>query len=192
MQDQDIKPTTSETNDSLVGLTAAIVSSYVGGGGNHIAGSDLPALIKQVHGALSGLDGSAQPQQELTPFVPVRQSIKPDYIVCLEDGKKLKMLKRYLMTKFSMTPDQYRAKWGLPADYPMVAPNYAETRRKLAHSIGLGRKRTRTTATEASGATATASRRTRKSESAPKVDGRSKAARAAKAGGRGRKAKASA
>jgi predicted transcriptional regulator len=100
-----------------------------------------------VHAALSGLaTPAAAPEVKPEPAVSVRSSIKPDYIICLEDGKKLKMLKRHLMTHYQMTPEDYRAKWGLPADYPMVAPNYAEQRRSLAKKIGLGTKRRRTRA----------------------------------------------
>jgi predicted transcriptional regulator len=102
---------------------------------------DLPGLIQKVHDALSGLGIVSEPEPVApTPAVSVRSSVKPDYIVCLEDGKKLKMLKRHLMTHYQMTPDQYRAKWKLPADYPMVAPNYADQRKALAIKIGLGRK----------------------------------------------------
>ena len=102
-------------------------------------------LIKNVHSALAGLTttAAAAPEVRPEPKVSIRASIKPDYIVCLEDGKKLKMLKRHLMTHYQMTPDQYRQKWGLNSDYPMVAPNYAEQRRTLAKSIGLGTKRKR-------------------------------------------------
>jgi predicted transcriptional regulator len=119
-------------------LTADIVAAHVSN--NSVAVSDLPTLISNVHSALIGLSGSsvaAQPPAE--PAVPIRNSVKRDYIICLEDGKKLKMLKRHLMTHFGMTPDEYRAKWNLPADYPMVAPAYAETRRALALQIGLGK-----------------------------------------------------
>ncbi len=127
-----------EHND-LLALTADIVSSHVAN--NSVAVNDLPVLIQNVFATLSGLGGVVQAEPEkLEPAVPIRQSIKPDYIVCLEDGKKLKMLKRHLMTAFNLTPDEYRARWGLPADYPMVAPNYAEARRKLAKDIGLGTK----------------------------------------------------
>ena len=123
----------------LTALTADIVSAHVGN--NAVAIGDLPQLIRNVHDALAGLAfPPAEPVAELVPAVSIRQSVKPDYIVCLEDGKKLKMLKRHLMTAYDLTPDEYRAKWGLPADYPMVAPNYAESRRQLAKSIGLGRK----------------------------------------------------
>jgi predicted transcriptional regulator len=128
--------------ETLITLTADIVSAHVSN--NSVAVSDLPLLIKNVHGALNGL-GERTPEAPARPEpkVSIRSSIKPDYIVCLEDGKKLKMLKRYLMTNYSMTPDQYRERWGLSADYPMVAPNYAEQRRTLAKKIGLGTKRKR-------------------------------------------------
>ena len=106
-----------------------------------MAVSDLPLLISNVHRALNGLgDKKEEPAPRPEPKVSIRSSIKPDYIVCLEDGKKLKMLKRHLMTHYGLTPDDYRRKWGLNADYPMVAPNYAEQRRTLAKSIGLGTK----------------------------------------------------
>ena len=131
--------------DTLLTLTADIVAAHVSN--NSVAVNDLPNLIQNVHGALSGISGkSSAPEARPEPRVPIRSSIKPDYIVCLEDGKKLKMLKRHLMTHYNMTPDQYRQKWGLNADYPMVAPNYAEQRRTLAKSIGLGTKRKRTRA----------------------------------------------
>lgn len=129
----------SDMNETFITLTADIVAAHVSN--NSVAVSDLPVLIANVHGALIGLGGPAPaPEVKLEPAVSVRASIKPDYIVCLDDGKKLKMLKRHLMTHYGMTPDDYRAKWGLPADYPMVAPNYAEQRRTLAKKIGLGRK----------------------------------------------------
>jgi predicted transcriptional regulator len=126
--------------DTLLTLTADIVAAHVSN--NSVAVNDLPNLIQNVHSALAGIAGaSAAPAARPEPKVSIRASIKPDYIVCLEDGKRLKMLKRHLMTHYNMTPDQYRQKWGLNADYPMVAPNYAEQRRKLAKSIGLGTKR---------------------------------------------------
>ena len=128
-----------EQDDTLITLTADIVAAHVSN--NSVSVNDLPQLISNVHGALSGLSGAAREAERPEPKVPVRSSVKPDYIVCLEDGKKLKMLKRHLMTHYQMTPDQYRQKWGLAADYPMVAPNYAEQRRTLAKSIGLGTKR---------------------------------------------------
>lgn len=132
----------TSVTETLITLTADIVSAHVSN--NSVAVSDLPALIQNVHGALTGLGQPAPaPEVKLEPAVSVRASVKPDYIVCLEDGKKLKMLKRHLMTHYQMTPEQYRAKWSLPADYPMVAPNYAEQRRTLAKKIGLGTKRRR-------------------------------------------------
>jgi len=129
----------ADTSETLITLTADIVAAHVAN--NSVGVSDLPVLIQNVHGALSGLGRqSAEPIAKPEPAVSIRSSVKPDYIVCLEDGKKLKMLKRHLMTHYQMTPADYRAKWGLPSDYPMVAPNYAEQRRTLAKSIGLGRK----------------------------------------------------
>ena len=136
-------PDTENADDTLLTLTADIVAAHVSN--NSVAVNDLPNLIQNVHGALSAIAGTtsaAEPKPE--PKVSIRASIKPDYIVCLEDGKRLKMLKRHLMTHYNMTPDQYRQNWGLSADYPMVAPNYAEQRRALAKSIGLGTKRRRT------------------------------------------------
>jgi predicted transcriptional regulator len=132
-----------DAEDTLLTLTADIVAAHVSN--NSVAVNDLPNLIQNVHGALTGISSrsaAAEPKQE--PKVSIRASIKPDYIVCLEDGKKQKMLKRHLMTNHGMTPDEYRQKWGLSADYPMVAPNYAEQRRTLAKSIGLGTKRRKT------------------------------------------------
>ncbi len=129
-------------NEMLITLTSDIVAAHVSN--NSVAVSDLPLLIQNVHNALAGLDSpAAAPEVRQEPAVSIRASIKPDYIVCLEDGKKLKMLKRHLMTHYQMTPDDYRAKWNLPADYPMVAPNYAEQRRSLAKKIGLGTSRSR-------------------------------------------------
>nr|WP_314443825.1 MucR family transcriptional regulator [uncultured Sphingomonas sp.] len=131
-----------QSAETLITLTADIVAAHVSN--NSVAVNDLPQLIQNVHGALSGLGGKpVEPEVKLEPKVPIRSSVKPDYLVCLEDGKKLKMLKRHLMTHYNMTPDQYRQKWGLASDYPMVAPNYAEQRRTLAKSIGLGTKRKR-------------------------------------------------
>jgi predicted transcriptional regulator len=122
----------------LITLTADIVAAHVSN--NSVAVSDVPTLIGNVHSALAGLSGgNTVPAAAPEPAVPIRLSVKKDYIVCLDDGKKLKMLKRHLMTHYGMTPDDYRTKWGLPADYPMVAPAYAETRRALAKAIGLGR-----------------------------------------------------
>src|SRR4030095_11351927 len=126
-----------DTEDTLLTLTADIVAAHVSN--NSVAVNDLPNLIQNVHSALSGISRSSSgPEPRPEPKVSIRASVKPDYIVCLEDGKKLKMLKRHLMTHYNMTPDQYRQKWGLSADYPMVAPNYAEQRRTLAKSTRIG------------------------------------------------------
>lgn len=130
--------TTDQDKDLLVRLTTDIVSAHVGH--NTVAVNDLPQLINNVHASLATIYGQAAAEPTPEPKVPVRSSVRPDYIICLEDGKKLKMLKRHLMTHYRMTPDQYRQKWKLPADYPMVAPNYAEQRRTLAKAIGLGTK----------------------------------------------------
>lgn len=132
---------TEQTDKTILTLTAEIVAAHVGH--NRVVPGDLPDLIQRVHQALTGLGKeTAEPVAlaEAKPAVSVRSSVKPDYIVCLEDGKKLTMLKRYLQTRYGMTPQQYRQKWKLPADYPMVAPNYADRRRELAKAIGLGRK----------------------------------------------------
>lgn len=130
----------SQVHNELLALTADIVSSHFAN--NTVAPGDVPGVIESVYSTLAKLGSPVEvPVVRQEPAVSVRSSIKPDFIICLEDGKKLKMLKRHLMTRYGMTPDQYRAKWGLPADYPMVAPNYAEQRRTLAKSIGLGTKR---------------------------------------------------
>ena len=135
---QNMSQQSNDTAELLITLTADIVAAHVSN--NSVAVSDVSTLIGNVHAALAGLSGTAAaPEIVLEPAVPVRNSVKRDYIVCLDDGKKLKMLKRHLMTHYGMTPDDYRAKWGLPADYPMVAPAYAEQRRELAKAIGLGR-----------------------------------------------------
>ncbi|MBB5712882.1 MucR family transcriptional regulator [Sphingomonas xinjiangensis] len=129
----------TDIEQSLVTLTADIVAAHVSN--NSVSVSDIPTLIANVHSALNGLGEPVEPEPvKQEPAVSVRASVKPDFIVCLEDGKKLKMLKRHLMTHYQMTPEQYRTKWNLPMDYPMVAPNYAEQRRDLAKKIGLGRK----------------------------------------------------
>jgi len=128
-----------QTAETLLTLTADIVAAHVSN--NTIPVADLGGLIERVHAALAGLgETPPAPEPELKPAVSVRASVKPDHIVCLEDGKKLKMLKRHLMTDHGLTPAQYRARWNLPADYPIVAPAYAEQRRALAVKIGLGRK----------------------------------------------------
>jgi len=127
----------------ILTLTSEIVSSHVAN--NSVAMADLPHLIEQVFQTLSKLGGESGEVavEKAKPAVPVRKSVTPDYIICLEDGKKLKMLKRHLRTAYNMSPEEYREKWGLPADYPMVAPNYAAQRRTLAKKIGLGTKRSR-------------------------------------------------
>ncbi len=130
------------TEDTLLTLTADIVAAHVSN--NSVAVNDLPHLIQNVHGALTGISQTtAAPEQRPEPKVSIRSSVKPEAIACLECGKKQKMLKRHLMTNHQMTPADYRQKWGLSPDYPMVAPNYAEQRRTLAKSIGLGTKRRR-------------------------------------------------
>ena len=128
----DDKPTAE-----LLEHTTRIVAAQVAN--NPIAVTDVPGLISTVHQALATL-GPEEPAPRPEPAVPIKQSVKPEYIVCLDDGKKLKMLKRHLRTAYNMTPDDYRKRWGLPRDYPMVAPNYAKQRSALAKKIGLGRK----------------------------------------------------
>ena len=127
-----------EDREALVTLTADIVAAHVSN--NSVAISDIPLVIRSVHEALAGLGETAELEVKQEPAVSIRSSVKPDYIVCLEDGKKLKMLRRHLMTHYDMTPEDYRAKWNLPKDYPMTAPAYAEKRRTLAKAIGLGTK----------------------------------------------------
>ncbi|NBP71756.1 MAG: MucR family transcriptional regulator [Alphaproteobacteria bacterium] len=128
----------SADSNEIIAWTADIVASHVQN--NSVAISDLPQLIKTVHDSLAGLTGDS-PAEKPQPAVSVRRSVTPDYIVCLEDGRKLKMLKRHLATAYGMTPEDYREKWGLPSDYPMVAPNYAKQRSSLAKKIGLGKRR---------------------------------------------------
>jgi predicted transcriptional regulator len=121
----------------VLGLTTEIVAAHVSN--NTVAMSDLPNLIEQVYKTLSNVDKGLETQSKRpTPAVSLRKSVTPEYIICLEDGKKLKMLKRHLKTAYNMTPDEYRERWGLASDYPMVAPNYAKQRSKLAKAIGLG------------------------------------------------------
>lgn len=126
----------------LIEMTMRVVSAYVSH--NALSAGDLPGLITDINAALCGLQSvSTAPQQEakLVPAIPIRKSVTPDFLICLEDGKKFKSLKRHLRTQYQLTPDQYRAKWDLPADYPMVAPNYSATRSQMARASGLGRKR---------------------------------------------------
>lgn len=135
--------TDNPVDANLIDLTADIVSAYVSN--NTVASTDLPSLINDVHGALQKTaSASSEPEPEpLKPAVPVKKSVMPDYIICLEDGKKFKSLKRHLRTHYNMTPEEYRDKWDLGADYPMVAPNYAAARSELAKKMGLGQQRKR-------------------------------------------------
>jgi predicted transcriptional regulator len=128
---------------NYIELTADIVSAYVSN--NSVSAGDIPGLINQVHSALMRVSGgqAEAPAEPVKPAVPVKKSITPEYIVCLEDGKKFKSLKRHLRTQYNMTPEQYREKWGLAPDYPMVAPNYAAARSQLAKQMGLGQQRRR-------------------------------------------------
>ncbi len=142
MTDENLDVSSADASPaSLLALTAQIVAAYVSK--NSTPGADLPALIDRVFQSLAGVataSATPAPQARPEPAVPVRKSVFADHIVCLEDGKKLKMLKRHLMTSYNLTPQAYRERWGLPPDYPMVAPAYAEKRSTLAKSIGLGRK----------------------------------------------------
>jgi predicted transcriptional regulator len=130
-----------ETEFDLIAVTANIVAAYVSH--NTLVAENLPNFIASVHGALSNasLRGAEKPQVELVPAVPIKKSVTPDYIICLEDGKKFKSLKRHLRTRYNMSPQQYREKWGLAHDYPMVAPMYAAARSELAKTMGLGQRR---------------------------------------------------
>ena len=122
-----------------IDLTAQVAAAYLSH--NSIPIGDIPLLFRAISGALKGLENPPEPQLDVTalkPAVAIRKSVTPDYLICLEDGKKLKMLKRHLVTAYALTPEQYRAKWGLPKDYPMVAPNYAKARSDLAKQCGLG------------------------------------------------------
>ena len=127
-----------DEKSEVIEMTADIVSAYVGN--NSVSAAELPGLIQSVHRALSGITGVAEAPEAAPkdPAVPVRRSITPDHLVCLEDGRKFKSLKRHLRTKYNMSPEDYRAKWNLPKDYPMVAPNYAKARSDLAKQMGLG------------------------------------------------------
>ncbi|GHA29527.1 transcriptional regulator [Devosia pacifica] len=131
---------TMSADNDLIELSTEIVSAYVSH--NAVSPTDLAKLISEVHGALKSLQNNdvQLPAEELKPAVPVKKSVAADYIICLEDGKKFKSLKRHLRTHYNLSPEEYREKWGLPADYPMVAPNYSATRSKLAKDNGLGRK----------------------------------------------------
>src|SRR5580692_10676624 len=127
-----------DDKSEIIEMTADIVSDYVGN--NSVSANDLPSLIQSIHRALSGVTNGVEAVEAAPkePAVPVKRSITPDYLVCLEDGRKFKSLKRHLRTKYNMSPEDYRAKWGLPKDYPMVAPSYAKARSDLAKQMGLG------------------------------------------------------
>lgn len=128
------------SRDELLRMTTQVVAAYVGN--NPVPEAQISDVIQSVYGSLEGLGGGDNgTQTKQKPAVPIKRSITPDHIVCLEDGKKLKMLKRYLRTAYNMTPEEYRTKWGLPADYPMVAPNYAKQRSAFAKQIGLGKRK---------------------------------------------------
>lgn len=136
----------NDSGQDIVALSADIVSSYVSA--NQVSAADLPDLLRKVHGALAELSGIAAPEAEVPeapaprpkPVVPISKSVTPDAIICLEDGKSFKTLKRHLKTAYNMSPDEYRARWNLPDSYPMVAPNYSKQRAETARRIGLGRK----------------------------------------------------
>lgn len=135
----------AENNDALVALVADIVSAYVSH--NSVPAAELPNLIATTHAAITRLSSEIavpEAEEKPTPAVSIKKSITADYLICLEDGKKFKSLKRHLRTAYDMTPEQYRARWGLPADYPMVAPAYAEARSSLAKKMGLGQQRRKT------------------------------------------------
>ncbi|HEY7610881.1 MAG TPA: MucR family transcriptional regulator [Alphaproteobacteria bacterium] len=131
----------SVSDEEMLRMTASVVSAYVGN--NSLPPTQIPDVIKTVYGSLTSLGRVGGGRDQPRPAVPVRRSITPDYIICLEDGRKLKMLKRHLRTTYNMTVDDYRQKWGLPVDYPMVAPNYAKQRSAFAKRIGLGRRAAR-------------------------------------------------
>lgn len=128
----------SPNQTELLELTAEIVSSHASN--NTVAAADLPQIIREIYATMATLGTDAAPVERPKPAVPIKKSVTPDYIICLDDGKQLKMLKRHLKTAYNMSPEEYRERWGLPADYPMVAPNYAKKRSTLAKKIGLGRK----------------------------------------------------
>ncbi|MCH8346946.1 MAG: MucR family transcriptional regulator [Proteobacteria bacterium] len=140
MSENNLKMPRKGKNIDLLELTAKVVANHLSN--NNVDVKDIPGLIRQVYKTMEQLNGSnASLTPSVRPAVPIKDSIKPDYIVCLEDGKRLKMLKRYLRTKYQLSPEDYRKRWGLPPDYPLVAPNYALKRQQLAKSIGLGRNK---------------------------------------------------
>jgi predicted transcriptional regulator len=141
MEDNEVAEHMGTEMNDLVSMTADVVAAYVAQ--NTLPSTELPGLIQQIHATLQQVAGGAQhtPEQPLAPAVPVKKSVTKDYIICLEDGKRFKSLKRHLRSSFNLSPEEYRKKWGLPYDYPMVAPNYARTRSELAKSMGLGNLR---------------------------------------------------
>jgi predicted transcriptional regulator len=164
--------TGTEMND-LVTMTADVVAAYVAQ--NSLPSSELPALIQQIHTTLQQVASGTQhaPDVPLTPAVPIKKSVTRDYIICLEDGKKFKSLKRHLRSSFDLSPEEYRKKWGLPYDYPMVAPAYAQTRSDLAKSMGLGNLRQK--AKQAAAPRVSSKAGVRKTKAAPAAKGRKKA-----------------
>jgi predicted transcriptional regulator len=172
-EDNDVAEQTSTDMNDLITMTADVVAAYVAQ--NAIPSSELPALIQQIHATLQQVaSGTQQPaEQPLTPAVPVKKSVTRDYIICLEDGKRFKSLKRHLRSSFNLSPEEYRKKWNLPYDYPMVAPNYAQTRSDLAKSMGLGNLRQK--AKQAAASTPRAARK-----SAAKAGAAKKSARKSK------------
>ena len=139
MNEKNPSAPNSDGSNAVLELTAEIVSSHVSN--NTVAVNDLPTLIREVYLTLSNVETAEEKAARPDPAVPIKNSVNPDYIVCLEDGKRLKMLKRHLKTSYNLTPQEYIERWGLPKDYPMVAPNYAKQRSNLAKKIGLGKKR---------------------------------------------------
>lgn len=136
MNNNQIGQDAMEEEIPLVEMTARIVAAFVGG--NTVAAADMPSLIRGVHDALAAVATPPAPSEPREPAVPVRRSVTPDYIICLEDGRRFKSLKRHLRTHYDLSPEEYRERWGLPSDYPMVAPNYAQARSELAKQMGLG------------------------------------------------------
>lgn len=137
-----------QAEDVLIRCTSDIVSAFLAR--NQVSGSEIQSLISTVHQALAACNGQEETPKVLEPAVPVKKSVTPDYIICLEDGARLKMLKRYISTRYKMTPDQYREKWGLPKDYPMTAPNYSKKRSQFAKDAGLGQRESKSNGTQAS------------------------------------------
>jgi len=136
-KDQKMPEAEKISAEELLRMTSEVTAAYVSN--NPLAAAQLPDIIRTIHSSLAGLQSGGTAAEPLTPAVPIKKSIHDDYIVCLEDGKRLKMLKRHLRTAYGLTPEEYRQRWGLPADYPMVAPNYAAQRSAFAKKIGLGR-----------------------------------------------------